>query len=237
MVAAASLVLENRGEKSLDEVSVTWRFPHLAHLAIATELVGGDHVYAGAAMPTPPRREVTSTETFDFVSHYIPRLNPRSSISISEPVPTRVTRLEFPLAVKDGNVLARVAYAFEVQLTVSAANCKPRDYQILLEGVCARDMRGLHDLVNAETITQQIDLRERLPFWKFGLLAAQSGEARAVLVYPRLSRLGSAESTMVLAGNGEGDATEVVSYSLASWGDLFRPRKRPTQLGGAVGSR
>jgi hypothetical protein len=217
------ILINNTGEKSLRNVTVTYRFPIIGNLCLDDESfpfnIEGTYIKGGVV------RTVSTIEPFVYISHFYERINPEQKLLMQEPFRLCQTLIQdtisFPVIDGRFGFNYKAEYRFEIVITVSADDTKTIDYKIKVGCINADDMEILKkkyvQYVN-ELSKQQ---RNGTKFFKYFKSLLFDKKRETVLVYPELKYISEIEGEKLYFGNSKNDIYTVANYKLYSWKLLF----------------
>jgi len=142
--ATLPLGIHNRGKKTLDNVNLLLKYPHLANIAVKDSFIKFDAVFTD-----PIERKFITVEPFDQVSYKFISINPNFSISAGDLICLRketIGRETFPVKTKDSieiNFSTIFSYAYPIKIGLTAKDIRSEQYNFILSYRAESDVNKL----------------------------------------------------------------------------------------------
>lgn len=167
------LIISNSGEKTLENVDVTFRYGLIFDRDKLEEMTAGKDFGSLAAIDM--KRHFSRSHNQFYVSYLIPALKKDAQIGIYEPILLRETRKPMKVHVDDIIIHGRFDVSYKMLITVSVNNIGTIDYPISLKMFPAESLDELTKVVVSRIIPQRArEIRRSMSFlgylglWAFG---------------------------------------------------------------------
>lgn len=135
IISTIPLVIKNKGRDSVEDMTVTFRYPLAGKLAVSKEyLKFGAY---GRITNRKPSREYNKVGNFEYVSYTVPNLNPGEIFTLTEPIALSETIIRDTVNVPEiyKGPITDVMYSIKTTVSVSAKNVQVKDYTVEIQSL------------------------------------------------------------------------------------------------------
>lgn len=224
VIASIPFTVSNVGDATLENTTVTFRFPKMFHRKALEDL---EFSRFGGYEASQVQRSFTSGGELDYSSYLIPTLNPGQGMAGVEPVYLFQTDLDVtaPVRTTDSEsmtVSMKLGFSLKFLLSVAAKDVQTRDYPMEIESMEATSLDDLTERARAKQVwTQILEERRNSTFGEY-LKALTFGvpDENLYLVYADLDEQPVGEGTLYWAVSEP--KVRRISYKPVLWRLLFR---------------
>jgi hypothetical protein len=215
----------NEGSKSLESVSVVFRYPqNFFHRRDLDEALSFE--VKGPSGLIEPKPSINRDDNFDYSSYRVSSLEPRVGLRISDPFYAAKTQFkeDVPVTTRDKVSLVAsvdVAYSINYLITTLAKDIPATNFSIKLALTKASTLEELQEFA-VRTIVEphQKHVRDELGFVRYlGALILRKDAEKVFVSYQEMdeNRIGSDG----IVSTPKSEALRELEYSLAVWAYLF----------------
>ena len=223
LIGAVPLTFTNSGDRTLDNLTVTFRYNKLFR---RKALEAMEIHTAGSAQASNVKHTFTEDDQFEYSSYELPALDPRVSFVINEPIylASTLANINVPFETRDqkqGIASFRVDYSLQFLLSVTARDTAESNYTLSVSTVPSSSMDDLMKVAKQSRVAVRArDLRQAATFPQY-LRALLFGvpEERLYLVPLEFDSWPAEDGRLYHARPGP--KVRQLSYTPVSWKNLL----------------
>lgn len=131
--ASLPLEIHNKGKKTVDNVSLLLKYPHIANIAVGDSSIKFEGIFTD-----PIERKFHSIDPYDQVSYKLNSINPNFSVQTGDIICLQketIFKDIFPVKTKDNgviNVSTNIGYGYPVRIGLTAKDIVTEQYNFIL---------------------------------------------------------------------------------------------------------
>ena len=220
VVGSFPLRISNEGEKSIDGVTVSYRYHELMKRSAFESLT---YQPVGTFEDAEIRRSFSEMDEFHMANYRLPHLSPGLSFGLNDPMALAETTVESEVEIEDGLILPfSVDFSLLFDVLIHARDTSQILQQVKVSVFDAKDQNELKERIERKVAPQaRADFRRHFSFVEYlKLLIIERPQKDIILIHPNLEVVKEA-GHKVFIGQVDHSSVTTASFRLATFDELW----------------